>query len=68
MLKLSGDEKMCWRLEDWHSVRKKYFQAIVTIVKVASKFSVMKKVESNTSEIVAAATIELLRHIRIIYP
>jgi len=42
-------------------VGKNHKQALVTIVERKSKFTVMKKVENKTAELLAAATIELLR-------
>jgi len=42
-------------------IGKNHKQALVTIVERKSKFMVMKKVENKTAELVAAATIELLR-------
>jgi len=52
------------RIGDWEIdtvIGKNHKQALVTIVERKSKFTVMKKVESKTAELVAAATIELLR-------
>jgi len=56
------DEKS--RIGDWEIdtvIGKNHKQALVTIVERKSKFTVMKKVENKTAELVAAATIELLR-------
>ena len=52
------------RIGDWEIdtvIGKNHKQALVTIVERKSKFTVMKKVENKTAELVAAATIELLR-------
>jgi len=52
------------RIGDWEIdtvIGKNHKQALVTIVERKSKFMVMKKVENKTAELVAAATIELLR-------
>ena len=57
-----GDKKS--RIRDWEIdtvIGKNHKQALVTIVERKSKFTVMKKVETKTAELVAAATIELLR-------
>jgi len=51
------------RIGDWEIdtvIGKNHKQALVTIVERKSKFTVMKKVENKTAELVAAATIELL--------
>ena len=59
------DEKS--RIGDWEIdtvIGKNHKQALVTIVERVSKFTVMKKVENKTAELVAAATIELLRPYR----
>jgi len=56
------DEKS--RIGDWEIdtvIGKNHKQALVTIVERKTKFMVMKKVENKTAELVAAATIELLR-------
>lgn len=56
------DEKN--RIGDWEIdtvIGKNHKQALVTIVERKSKFTVMKKVENKTAELVAATTIELLR-------
>jgi len=56
------DEKS--RIGDWEidtMIGKNHKQALVTIVERKTKFMVMKKVENKTAELVAAATIELLR-------
>lgn len=56
------DEKS--RIGDWEIdtvIGKNHKQAFVTIVERKSKFTVMKKVENRTAELVAAATIDLLR-------
>ena len=42
-------------------IGKSHKQALVTIVERKTKFMVMKKVENKTAELVAAASIELLR-------
>ena len=55
------------RIGDWEIdtvIGKNHKQALVTIVERVSKFTVMKKVENKTAELVAAATIELLRPYR----
>jgi len=52
------------RIGDWEIdtvIGKNHKQAFVTIVERKSKFTVMKKVENKTADLVAAATIELLR-------
>jgi len=56
------DEKS--RIGGWEIdtvIGKNHKQALVTIVERKSKFTVMKKVENKTAELVAVATIELLR-------
>ena len=52
------------RIGDWEIdtvIGKNHKQALVTIVERKTKFMVMKKVENKTAELVAAATIDLLR-------
>ena len=56
------DEKS--RIGDWEIdtlIGKNHKQALVTIVERKSKFSLMRKGENKTAELVATATIELLR-------
>ena len=56
------DEKS--RIGDWEIdivIGKNHRQALVTIVERKSKFTVMKKVGNKAAELVAVATIELLR-------
>jgi len=52
------------RIGDWEIdtvIGKNHKQALVTIVERKTKFTVMKKVENKTAELVAATKIELLR-------
>jgi len=48
-----------WEIDTVKCIKRK--QALVTIIEKKSKFTVMKEVENKTAELVAAATIELLR-------